>query len=253
MRSPGPRADKSPPRERRRPRREAARPGEVRSRLRPLRPRRRCGRRLQRLRAPHVSPPAAPRINALGPRGWWRARTVERCRPEESAGTAGPCPPREGRRDADLRPRRRSAEAAALAQRLRAARLRLRLRLRYSGPGLAGSTPRPAPSGDLQRVLASMQSSWGARRRLPAPPATEHARPRREGRAARLREENDYPWPHVVTPEPVVSDLRPVATKTHTSGFESRLRNLAAVCDFDQGPVSEPFKSQEEGGGDGCY
>lgn len=38
-----------------------------------------------------------------------------------------------------------------------------------------------------------------------------------------------YPWPHVVTPEPVVSDLRPVATKTHTSGFESRLRNLAAV------------------------
>lgn len=69
LRSPGPRADKSPPRERRRPRREAARPpgggalpatpAPAPEALWPAPP-----------EAPgsHVSPPAAPRINALGPR-----------------------------------------------------------------------------------------------------------------------------------------------------------------------------------------
>ena len=118
-----------------------------------------------------------------------KARTVERCRPEESrrdskaVSTPGGT---EGRRDADLRPRRR--EALKRRRSLRSCGQRGAAPAPYSGPGLAGSTPRPAPSGDLQRVLASMQSSWGARRRLPAPPATEHARPRREGRAARLRE-----------------------------------------------------------------
>lgn len=58
-----------------------------------------------------------------------------------------------------------------------------------SGPRLAGNAPRPAPSGDLQRLLASMQSSWGARRPLPGPPVQEHARPRPQGRPASLPRE----------------------------------------------------------------
>lgn len=58
-----------------------------------------------------------------------------------------------------------------------------------SGPRLAGNAPRPAPSGDLQRLLASMQSSWGARRLLPGPPVREHARPRPQGRPASLPRE----------------------------------------------------------------
>lgn len=43
--------------------------------------------------------------------GWWR-RKLERLSGagrRNPAGTARPCPPREGRRDADLRPRRREA------------------------------------------------------------------------------------------------------------------------------------------------
>lgn len=85
-----------------------------------------------------------------------------------------------------------------------------------SGPGLTGSTPRPAPSGDLQRVLASMQSSWGARRHLPAPPETGHARPRREGARSRAagRRERTRPGTH--------GRLGPEAANIRTAGFESR-------------------------------
>lgn len=52
-------------------------------------------------------------------------------------------------------------------------------------PCFKGSTPRPAPSCDLQQLLASMQSSWGAqaasRRRPPVGMRGHHARTAQDG------------------------------------------------------------------------
>ncbi|XP_048964451.1 laforin-like [Canis lupus dingo] len=53
-----------------------------------------------------------------------------------------------------------------------------------------------------------MQSSWGARRHLPAPPETGHARPRREGDARSRRPEDGTDSPR---------DTRPPRARAHRS------------------------------------
>lgn len=100
-------------------------PGECAPGYAPLRPRRRCGPGASR-GSGLVSPPAAPRINALGPRaggGKLERLTVQAGgirRDSKAVSTPGGT---EGR-GPEAAPSR-SAEAAALAQELRAARLRL--------------------------------------------------------------------------------------------------------------------------------
>lgn len=146
--------------------------------------------------APALAPPPSPRPTLEEPVLAWRRPARKRPLVEATVGEASPSGPARAapgnRRAGSERlgsaraapsrsaPRRRREPAGTCAAEPSAPR---------SGPRLAGNAPRPAPSGDLQRLLASMQSSWGARRPLPGRPVQEHARPRPQGRPASLPRE----------------------------------------------------------------
>lgn len=123
-----------------------------------------------------------------------KARTVERCRPEESrrdskavstpGGTEG--------RGPEAAPSR-SAEAAALAQELRAARLRLRLRLGIPGRVLPAARRAQPPA-------VTSSGCWRQCKAAGVPAAASLLRPPRsmrghDGRGARpgCGRENDLP------------------------------------------------------------
>lgn len=145
--------------------------------------------------APALAPPPSPRPTLEEPALAWRRPAGKRPLVGTTVGEASPSDPvlRELHRGTGA-PRERGSEGASgsvpLGPRRREARRgAAEPSAPRSGPRLAGNAPRPAPSGDLQRLLASMQSSWGARRPLPRPPVREHARPRPQGLPASLPRE----------------------------------------------------------------